>query len=131
MAVTLDKQQQIEILQDKLRRIDERQAEIEATLPKLPKGTNVRQEMMIEKNDLSGLRRVTENQLRGLTMPPSNKQVSAQHRRNALVKLREAELRRDWLQQAAQFYAQNDFRSGRLMRLNALQARDYAEKEIQ
>lgn len=122
---------EIELLQDRLRKIDQRLAELEIEITKSPTGAPAHAELLTEQHDLTTLRRTTDIKVRSLLAPPDAKQVARQKRRAALVARREKELRDGWNAAAENFARQGDFYSARQMRWNSLHAAEFAAKEFE
>ena len=123
--------QEIELLEDRLKKVDVRLSELEAELKTVPVGSAPHAELLAEQHDLTTIRRTTDIKVRTLQAPPDAKQLARQRRRDALVKRREIEIREDFLRMAEKWSREGDHRQARHARMNALDAREAAEREFQ
>lgn len=126
---------EIELLEDRIKIIDRRSAEIEARVTRLNKpGDYEVQELQTEQNVLAGHRAVAAAQLRELRgdfdQAERARKAAALARRDALRAARTKAIERQCYVTAEHFEQLRDYRSARNWRLQALDARRQAEWEI-
>jgi hypothetical protein len=115
------------ILNERLREISERQAEIEVALANRPQdSTYVRQELLSERNTLRALRRVTERKLRDLVATP----VKPDERRERFIQAEIANRREGHLRFIERLEHAGEHRQARIWRNELLNLRAQVEREF-
>jgi uncharacterized protein YecE (DUF72 family) len=122
-------------LQDQIKYLDSRLAEIEAKVAQLPaSGDYQRQELLDEASTLAGVRRACDQKLRVLLGTDDDKErARREQNRKRVEQLRQARVesyRRGCEEQARELERQGDFRNARLHRLESLNAYKVAQHEI-
>jgi hypothetical protein len=126
---------EIGVLEDKVTFIDRRLAELEPLIARLPAGDYARQELLDELSTFGAARRVAERRLKELTGADAPEERARREkalaRTEALRAARVRSHRAACFETAEQFEKQGDFRNAKLQRIEALNARQVAEAEIQ
>jgi hypothetical protein len=126
-------EKQLERLRDDLVFIDDRLAELQATMDRLNAPSSYRyQELKSEHSTLLAHHRAIQTKIRELTggNPDHWRKVADAERTERLRQARVESYRRQCITRAEDFEQQGDYRNASLTRLEALNARRVAEHEV-
>jgi hypothetical protein len=126
-----ERRRAIEVLQADIAFIDRRLAELELVLPRLRDNDRQQAALLEERSATAAHRRVLAQKLKELTDPVERARLAANRTRSEALRQRRAEAYREsCLEAAADFESKHDYDNAVRWRLEALRARQVAEKEI-